>query len=166
MEDIAPFVLDASVFIQAARQYYAFDIAPGFWQGLIQHGDLGQIVSIDRVKRELDRGHDDLADWADQSFSHRFLSTADDEVTRCYRDVITWVQSEDQFQDAAKAEFARGADGWVVAYAMAKNLTVATQEQFNAEVRRKVPIPNVCRRFNMQPVDTFRMLRILGVRLT
>lgn len=30
------YLLDANVLMEAARRYYAFDIAPGFWQALIQ----------------------------------------------------------------------------------------------------------------------------------
>jgi hypothetical protein len=29
------YVLDADVFIEASRRYYAFDIAPKFWDSLI-----------------------------------------------------------------------------------------------------------------------------------
>jgi len=34
--DRSVYVLDANVFIEAARRYYAFDIAPKFWDTLIQ----------------------------------------------------------------------------------------------------------------------------------
>jgi len=35
------YVLDANVFIEAARRYYAFDIAPPFWESLVQHAANG-----------------------------------------------------------------------------------------------------------------------------
>lgn len=57
------FVLDANVFIEAARRYYAFDLAPGFWESLIHYAKNGRIRSIDRVKQELERGKDQLAEW-------------------------------------------------------------------------------------------------------
>jgi len=56
------------------------------------------------------------------------------------------------------------ADGWLVAYAKVKGCVVVTHELPSPDVRRKVPIPNVCRAFNVQFVDTFEMLRTLGVR--
>ena len=31
------FLLDANVFIQAKKSYYAFDVAPGFWSALVKH---------------------------------------------------------------------------------------------------------------------------------
>jgi hypothetical protein len=79
---------------------------------------------------------------------------------------MTWVQGQDQFSDAAKADFARGADGWLVAYAKAKGCIVVTLETINPDIKRKVPIPNVCQVFGVQFVDTFEMLRRLGVQLT
>ena len=79
---------------------------------------------------------------------------------------MTWVQGQDQFSDAAKADFARGADGWLVAYAKAKGCIVVTLETINLDIKRKVPIPNVCQAFGVQFVDTFEMLRRLGVQLT
>lgn len=44
-----PYVLDANVFIEAARRYYAFDLAPRFWESLEHHAANGRVRSIDRV---------------------------------------------------------------------------------------------------------------------
>jgi len=63
------FLLDANVFIAAARQYYGFDLVPSFWRSLEDHARTGRIGSIDRVKDELLRGKDDLAEWAQGAFA-------------------------------------------------------------------------------------------------
>lgn len=60
MEDHKIYILDSNVFMEAHNRYYAFDIAPGFWDALIGHAETGRIISIDRVKKELDKGEDDL----------------------------------------------------------------------------------------------------------
>ena len=80
---------------------------------------------------------------------------------------MQWAYNHAQFTDAAKAEFASedNADAWLVAYALAKRYVLVTHEQFNAKVRRNIPIPNVCQEFSIQCVNTFQMLRTLGVRL-
>lgn len=158
------YVLDANVFIQAARRYYAFDVAPRFWDSLAQHAANGQVRSIDRVLEELDRGKDDLTAWANGSFGSFFDSTDDGQVIQVFSDIMVWVQAKAQFLDAAKADFARGADGWLVAYAKEKNCVVVTQEVLNPAKRSKVPIPNICQAIGVQYVDTFEMLRRLGVR--
>ena len=49
------YVLDANVFIEAAHRYYAFDLAPRFWESLEHHAANGRVRSIDRVRQELER---------------------------------------------------------------------------------------------------------------
>jgi predicted nucleic acid-binding protein len=164
--DGAAYVLDANVFIEAARRYYAFDLAPPFWESLIYHAASGQIRSIDRVKDELERGNDELAEWATSQFSDAFASTDEEDVTSCYTRVMGWVYAQDQFSDAAKADFADGADGWLVAYAISHGIIIVTHEVLDPGIKRKVPIPNVCDAFGVAYVDTFTMLRELGVRFS
>jgi predicted nucleic acid-binding protein len=158
-------VLDANVFIEASRRYYAFDLAPGFWQSLIYHAGNGDILSIDRVSDELKKGKDELANWVKQNFKDAFASTDDIDIAKLYAGIMNWVNNQGQFSDAAKADFAKGADGWLVAYARLHGHTVVTHEELAPDVRRKVPIPNVCHAFNVPYIDTFNMLRSLGVRL-
>lgn len=166
------YVLDSNVFMEAARRYYAFDIAPPFWDSLNQHADEGIIESIDWVKKELERGigekgeEDELARWANGDFSRAFCSTDEDDVIQSYGRVMTWVYGQSQYTDAAKVDFAKGADGWLVAYAVAKGRIVVTHEVLANDARRKVPIPNVCELFSVRYIDTFVMLRELGVRFT
>lgn len=164
MNDSVSYVLDANVFIEAARRYYAFDLAPRFWQSLEECATSGRITSIDRVGDELAKGKDELADWAENSFADAFASTDSNDVTQFYAEIITWATDQVQFSDAAKADFAQGADGWLVAFAKAKGYTVVTHEELAPDVKRKVPIPNVCNAFGIPYVNTFQMLRSLGVR--
>ena len=164
MTDGPKYVLDANVFIQAARRYYAFDLAPRFWDSLIQHAANGQIESIDRVLWELDRGKDDLATWVNNDLNDAFASTDEADVIQAFGEIMAWVQAQSQFSEAAKADFASGADGWLVAYARGQGCLVVTHEVLNPVARRKVPIPNVCQAFGVPYIDTFEMLRRLGVR--
>jgi len=161
----ASYVLDANVFIEAARRYYAFDLVPTFWEVLVDLAHDGKIQSIDRVREELMRGKDDLSQWVTGHFSHAFASTDDEEVIRCYRDIIAWATDQDQYQESAKKLFAEGADGWLVAYAQCKGRTLVTHEVFNETIKSKLPIPNVCQAFNVSFLDTFSMLRELRVRI-
>ena len=164
--DASGYVLDASVFIEAARGYYAFDIAPRFWKSLVEQAEDEQMESIDRVKQELDRAKDELAVWANGDFDEFFVSTDEEDVVEAYGEIMNWVQAQGQFSDAAKSEFAAGADGWLVAHAKENGLVVATQEKLNPEVKRRIPIPNVCQAFGVPFTGTFEMMRELGVRWT
>jgi len=157
--------LDANVFIEAARRYYAFDLVPRFWTSLEQLARDGRICSVDRVKQELEKGKDLLADWAAREFAHGFVQTDTTEVLTEFRNVMAWMSRQAQFLDAAKQQFAGGADGWLVAHAKTNGHVVVTMEQLSADVRRRVPIPNVCNAFGVRYVNTFEMLRELDVRL-
>jgi len=164
--DEAKYLLDANVFINAARQYYAFDFAPGFWDALIQHSHRGCIQSIDHVKAELERGKDLLSEWVKDQFSEAFRPTDAEKIISQYGDIINWVYEQEQYIDAAKADFANGADGWLLAYALIHDgHTVVTHEKLNSSIKRKVPIPNVCKHFDIHHIDTYVMLRELKVTL-
>ncbi len=80
-----------------------------------------------------------------------------------FGEMMGWVQSNGRFLQPAKDEFARVADGWLVAYAKVHGLAVVTHEVYDPDVRKKVPIPNVCRQFDVPHKGTFSMLRSLGV---
>ncbi len=161
------YVLDTNVFIEAARRYYAFDLAPSFWEVLVREGESGVVQSIDRVKAEIERGKDALEEWAKRDFHQWFASTDQADVIEAYGRTVVWANRHPQFTRGAKAEFSRAenADAWVVAYAVAKGCVVVTQEQLDPNVKVRIPIPNVCQAFTVQYVDTFQMLRDLGVRL-
>ena len=58
------------------------------------------------------------------------------------------------------------ADGWLAAYAKSRTSTVVvTLEEFNAQARRKVQLPNICKAFEVEWITPFEMLRRLGVEL-
>lgn len=78
--------------------------------------------------------------------------------------MMAWVQGNAQFLDGAKAEFATVADGWLSAYASVHDAVVVTHEVYAPGTKRKVPLPNVCRVFNVPYANTFDMLRALDVR--
>ncbi|GIW53031.1 MAG: twitching motility protein PilT [Gemmatimonadales bacterium] len=162
------YVLDSDVLMTAARSYYAFDLVPAFWDAIVREARNGRLLSIDRVKHEIDEGKDKLKDWANNDFHTWFDSTSSPAIRDAYKRVMQWGWNQPQFTPAAKQEFAdeKNADPWVVAYAMAKGCFVVTNERFDANIRRRIKIPNVCQAFNVQYVDLFEMLRRLGLRLS
>ena len=159
------YVLDANVFIEAAKRYYAFDLVPLFWACLIDYADAGYIRSIDRVKQELERGKDEVAGWAKGEFAHAFASTNNKDVVDAWWDTIMWADAHPQFHDSVKAHFRQEdtADPWLVAYARVNSCVIVTQEQPAPDAKNKIPLPSVCQEFNVPHIDTFQMLRELGV---
>ena len=168
------FVLDTNAYIEVHRRYYSLDLCPGFWECLLPYCGESQVRSIDRVRNEIvsDSNQtedgisnpDLLSDWVRQATTDLFVSSAEPTVTATYVDMSLWVQTNQQFQPQAKENFAREADGWVAAYAKVNNRIVVTQEMFSANVKRRVPLPNVCHQFGVKYCNTFEMLRELEVR--
>ena len=77
---------------------------------------------------------------------------------------MNWVQNSSQFKPEAKSKFAAGADGWLIAYAQTHSAVVVTQEVSAPDAKSKVLIPDVCQVFGVDYMNTWEMLRQLGVR--
>ena len=162
-----PFVLDANAFIQPHRRFYPFEVCPGYWQALKWHHKQSGVCSIDRVYEELERGEDKLFDWVKDNLPKTFFaSTADLEVVTWYRKIAEWVNAEPQFFPRAREEFASGADGWLVAFAKARSGVVVTLEEFDPNIHTGVPIPNLCKAFDVDYITPFEMLARLDVKLS
>lgn len=161
------FIVDSDVFITAKNRYYSFGVCPGFWDSVIDHHQKGSVHSLDHVRQELLRGRDDddLVQWVKTTVPDAFfLSSRSDEVVATYTDVMLWVQRHPNYFDTAKAEFAAGADGWLVAYAKVHEIEVVTNEQPRPDSRSKVKLPDVCLEFGVAYRDTFAMLEVLHVQ--
>ena len=156
------YLVDSDVFITAKNLYYSFDICPGFWKSVLHHHREGRIFSVDRVRSELLAGHktEDLVRWVRDEVPEGFFVPVDtDVVVRAYTDVMMWVQRNPEYFDHAKAKFATGADGWLVAYARMHDATIVTNEQSAPESRKEIKLPDVCKQFGVRSDDAFAMLR-------
>ena len=158
------YLLDANIFIEAHRRYYAFDIAPKFWTELNRHSASGAIASIDKVKEELLKGKDTLADWVKQTNFAVFHKVDDQATLEEYANLMQWANTNERFFAAAKAEFAKAADGWLVAYAKANSCIVVTQESLNKEARSRVKIPDACVHIGVEYIDTYTLLRRFKIK--
>lgn len=103
--------------------------------------------------------------WINETVPYSFfLSCAATDVTGSYTEVMLWVQRNPQYFDSAKAQFATGADGWLVAYARVRGLTVVTLELPRPEARNQIKLPDVCSAFSVSYQDPFTMLRRMQVQ--
>ena len=159
------YLLDSNPFIEAKNRYYGFGICPGFWKAILDHHGKGRVESIVPVQDELIAQFDELSDWVKKKCSKEFFKKVEDEaVIDQLQQMIRWVFSQ-PFTQAAQAEFASVADGFVIAYAAANGLTVVTHEEYAPGAKKKVPMPNVCLEFDVPYVNTFEMLEDLEVKL-
>lgn len=162
------YVLDANVFISAYRGYYAFDIVPSFWDTLVRLADNSKICSIDKIQQEIINPNnddpDELQEWTSENFREYFERTDAYDVLENYGQIQQWAFDHTQFTQAAKDEFARNADAWLIAYAKAKGHTLVTHEVYNPESKRRILIPVVCEKFQVRYINTFEMLKDLQVQ--
>lgn len=164
-DPLESYVLDSNVFIQAHRKFYAFSICPGYWEALCWHRTNGRVRSVDKVGDELEHGGDALWDWARDSFgAEGFCNTA--VAAEVFGTMAAWVQGQNQFTPAAKAEFMGVADGWLCAFAKANGSVLVTLEEHKPDAKGKVPLVNVCKAFDVETITPFEMLRRLGIRLS
>ena len=161
------YLIDSDVLITAKNSYYAFELCPGFWSSLLKKHQSGHVYSLDRNRMELQQGRDDddLVQWIkDVVPADFFLSTQEAEVVAAYTEVMMWVQRNPQYLDSAKAKFATGADGWLVAYAQIHGCTIVTLEESRPESRNQIKLPDICKQFDVSYENTFSMLRTLQVQ--
>jgi len=151
------YLLDANTFIEAKNRFYRQDICPGFWEWLdeITLGD--EIKSIEKVYDELAVGNDDLAGWVKARRNEGRFLAVDTDIQNAFRRIVADVNAADYRADAQR-KFLAGADPWLVATALAHGATVVTHENHEPQVKRRVPLPNVCRRFNVAFTDLFTLL--------
>lgn len=159
------YLIDANIFITAHRQYYSFDIVPSFWEQLVEKAS-DKIVIIEQVKNELLKGEDILADWYNNECSKfTVLGIPDQKVIESYSKIINTINESVQFNQSAKDEFARVTDSWLCAYGLAWGMPIVTLEKFDADIKRKIKIPNVCEEFGIKYIDLMQFMREVNIRI-
>lgn len=157
------FVPDTNVLVAAYHHYYAPDLCPGFWDCLSYYVAVNRLLIIDRVYAEI-LSPAALVNWVAQAVDDRLVVTGTQSIVDAYRQLIDWVHDNPQFTAAARVEFAGSADGWLAAYAIANGAVVVTNEVSAPQAQRRVPLPDLCHQFQIPCVNTFEMLRDLGVQ--
>ena len=82
---------------------------------------------------------------------------------RAFAQVAGYVQASYPNTNATQ-RFLDRADPWVIAHAIVEGSAVVTMEIAVQPNVQKVKIPNGCSHFNVPCVNTYQMLRELGVR--
>lgn len=157
------FLLDANVFIEAKNRYYAFDIAPGFWDWLEKAHSSSIACSLDAVRKELLVKEDEVSKWVKDNPS--FFRPLDKGTTRHFQELTSWATSNGFNQSAIQQFTSNDADYLLVAYAREHQHTVVSHEVSHPTRRRKIFIPDACRAMGVESVDTFDMLRKTGAQL-
>lgn len=157
------YVLDSNTFIDAKNRYYGFDIAPSFWNKLIENSP-EKILTIKPIESEIMAGHDELSSWFEDNYTIHTYSVDATEVQQAFAKISEHVAQNIQYKDSEKVRFLSKADPWIIAYAHVNNCVVVTHETL-APGSKKVKIPDVCQFLNVQYINVFEMLRELHIRI-
>lgn len=166
-EEGPAYLIDSDVLITAKHSYYAFSICPGFWDSLLHAYESARAHSLDRIRMEIMNGRptDDLIQWVTTTVPSGFFSdSGSPAVVDSFTEIMLWITRHSQFTDAAKAKFASGADGWLVAYARVNGEVVVTNEQPEPNSKKSIKLPDVCNAFGVSLSNTFEMLQSLKVQ--
>ena len=150
------YCLDTSALIQPWNTYYSMDLCPEYWDVLDDLGKRGVVFCTQEVRREIQKGDDDLFAWVkERDFLFREMT---EEVQQNLRHIV---EKHRELVDTKKDRSI--ADPWVIAHAMAEKATVVTKEGF---APRRIKIPDVCSALRVRCVDDFQFLREAGVRFS
>lgn len=162
------YVLDTNVFIQAHRDTYPLDVATSFWNAVKRLAEEEKIISIDKVKAEIDRNEDELKEWIEAHLPLDFFKSSDGhKILNNYGLMAPWAESRSvHYQRGAIDEFLDfgNADAWLVAWCKATGDTLVTQEISNPMQKNRIPIPQVCQHLNVPYCNMIEMFRALEVR--
>ena len=154
--------LDSNVFIEGKKGPYGFDIAPRFWALLDELIEDGRISCPTMVYDELLDVQDDLAAWAQKRRTSGLFVQPPEQVQETYREVLGYVMQQYP-ENQAQRRFLNRADPWVIAHAIVQGGTVVSLEGRDPSASQQVKVPNVCDHFEVLCVNTYQMLRDLGV---
>lgn len=153
------YLLDSNVFIQAKNLHYGFDICPGFWDWIDAAFADGRVLSIEKVREELEAGKDGLADWVRRRPA--MFKSADAGVVASLRQLSVSATSCGRYQAGAVTTFLGAADAYLVAHGAAHQLTVVTHEAPGNSSRR-IKIPDACVGLGVSYCSVYAMLRQEG----
>lgn len=159
------FLIDSNVLIEAKNFYYAFGVAPGFWQWIEVAHAAGDVASIPAVRDELLEQDDELSDWT-RRLPPTFWLEETAETVAALRSLAHWAMNEaPRFTQQARTDFLASADYRLIAEARAGSHTVVTREQPAPMAIKRILIPDACSAHAVQCASPFDVYSALGLTL-
>lgn len=157
------YLLDTNIFVES-RKNLPMDVWTTFWNKLSELAMNGQVVSSIKVKNEISEGYDELLDWLTSHVPDGFFLPVDGAALHEYSSLQNWAAGGD-YTDAAKDDFARKADAFIIATALSKGMTVVTFEKSEPQRKNRVKIPDACMAVGAECCDLNAMLRAIGITI-
>ncbi len=152
------YLLDTNVFIEAYRRYYQEKIVSSFWEYLKEEED---IFTLQEVKDEIRKGKD--KDTLENLVKAVKIFSYDKPLTN-QQMLSDYIYKNYSSEQAGK--FLNVADYLLVCVAKEYNIVIVTHENFLGKGAKKASIPNICKEFDIDCVDTFEMLKRKDIDLS
>lgn len=173
VKSLEKFLIDANTFMAAARLYYAYDLLPSFWEIFGEKIKEGNVVLLDMVKNEIDKGQDELQKWVmERQDDFQCCNHVDPEIIPKYAEVMQYIHESGFYNEKGLDSWAKNdvADPWLIATAVAKGYTLITFEQSAGPLNSKnksgkVKIPDVASYFGVKVHNLYYMMRQLEIRI-
>jgi hypothetical protein len=148
--------IDTSALVHAWQRDYPPDVFPSVWEKLDELATSDRLISCDEALLELERGGDDLHEWAVDR-PHIFR-TPDQSVQTVVSDIVN------RWPEVVPEESHDGvwADPYIIAFAVVQSGTVITGEIRVGQNARRPHIPNVCEALNVPWSNLLGLLRYEG----
>jgi len=157
------YLMDSNTYIQAKNQYYDMKFCPAYWDWLDQQFHVGTVQSIYSVYAEITDSNDALSVWAKSHKSH-FMPVADKETQDKFSEIADYVVSLKDKPQEEIAHFLSKADPWIIAKAASLQATVVTHERKVPENSKKIKIPNICEKYSVGYINTYKLLSTLNAK--
>ena len=150
------FVIDTSSILHAWRRDYPPDTFPSLWQKIGELAREGIMIAPDEVLLELERGGDEIYEWARAQGS--LFVEPDGDVQEKVREIV------DRWPDFVPDDSHDGvwADPYVVALAAVRSGNVVTGEVTALPGARRPKIPNICQALGIPCSNLLGVLRSRG----
>jgi hypothetical protein len=144
------FSFDSSAFINPARRYYPFDVAPSFWKAIESRIANGEIIATEIVKEELEQKDDALTEWA-KAQEGLFIPVDG----ACQANVKTVVNKFPNWVDADSGK--NNADPFVIGLGLSHQIVVVSDENGGSNIHPKIPW--VCQTFSVKHMRVLEFIR-------
>ena len=158
------YLLDANVLIDAGRYYYPIERVPEFWSWLVHIGESSAVKIPIEIYEEIKDGTDDLGIWLKDGATETALLLLQDSDPLLVARVIDEGYANDLTDDEVETI---GRDPFLAAYALmdpGEIIVVSTEVSKPTKQRANRHLPDVCRHFQIECINTFEFVRRLDFR--
>jgi hypothetical protein len=146
--------IDTSALLDGWKRHYPPDVFPGIWDNIDEMVSRGDLAATEEVLLELEKGDDDLYDWARQR-PQMFLPLDVDIQTAVTGILSTHSNLVDIHRSRSMA------DPFVIAVAQVHACAVVSGEVLSNSPT-KIKIPNVCSDLGIRHINFLQLIREQG----